>query len=346
MLNRAINFYHTLTQAKPASGGRTHSFTFGDPEPILTTNPMDYLGTFMDFSGEYYRPPVSLIGMANLMGANAYHGPILHFKKNMIVKWFVPSPLLSIKDMEQVALNHLVLGNSYLQQLTNRFGKTTKLQSLPAIPMRRARKKDHYIKLQEDGSKIEFKEGEVIHLLEPELKQSIYGLPEYLGGIQSVLLGEESTLFRRKYYLNGAHMGYILVTNDADIDDDDAKKIEEQIRQSKGPGNFRSLFLNIGKSTSREPVKVIPVGDIGTKDEFEAIKNITEREMLAMHRMQPGLSGIIPQNTGGFGDMQKIMQVYHELEITAMQQTFLELNEIVGDEVVKFKDPVWTAAAK
>lgn len=100
--------------------------------------------------------------------------------------------------------------------------------------------------------------------------------------------------------------------------------------------------MNIGKTSSREPVKVIPVGDIGTKDEFEAIKNITEREMLAMHRMQPGLSGIIPQNTGGFGDLEKTMRVYHELEVISMQQTFLELNEIMGDEVVKFKDPVWT----
>lgn len=241
MINRAINLYHTLTQSKPATGG-SHAFTFGDPEPILASTAMDYLGTFLDMGGEYYRPPISLIGLANLIGANAYHGPILHFKKNMILKWFVPSPLLSANDMEQLTLNHLVLGNSYLQRLTNRFGKTTKLQCLPAIPMRRAREKDYYIKLLDDGRKVEFKEGEVIHLLEPELKQSIYGLPEYLGGIQSVLLGEEATLFRRKYYLNGAHMGYILVTTDADIDDADAKKIEAQIKQSKGRGIFVRCF--------------------------------------------------------------------------------------------------------
>ncbi|MFZ2405523.1 MAG: phage portal protein [Methylobacter sp.] len=339
MFDRAIEIYNTLT-AKPTAG-KTSLFSFGDPEPILASNAMDYLGTFMDMGGEYYRPPVSLPGLVSLMGANAYHGPILHFKKNMILKWFVSSKFLSTNDLEIAALNHLVTGNSYFQRLENRFRKTTKLQSLPAIPMRRARKKDHYIKLTEDGSKIEFKEGEVIHLLEPDLKQSIYGVPEYMGGIQSVLLGESSTLFRRKVLMNGNHMGYILVTTDADIGDEDAKTIGEQIKLSKGPGNGRSMYLNIGKSSSREPVKVIPIGDIGTKDDFEAIKNITEREMLAMHRMQPGLSGIIPQNTGGFGDMEKTMRVYHELEVVAMQQTFLELNEIVGEEVVKFQDPEW-----
>jgi len=340
MIDRAIEMYNTLT-AKPAAG-KTSLFSFGDPEPILASNAMDYLGTFLDSGGEYYRPPVSMPGLVNLMGANAYHGPILHFKKNMILKWFEPSKLLSKKDLEIAALNHLVTGNSYLQRLTNRFGQTTKLQSLPAVPMRRARKKDFYIKLLDDGGQVEFKEGEVIHLLEPDLKQSIYGVPEYMGGIQSVLLGEASTLFRRKVLLNGNHMGYILVTTDADIDPKDATAIGEQIKQSKGPGNGRSMYLNIGKTSSREPVKVIPIGDIGTKDDFEAIKSITEREMLAMHRMQPGLSGIIPQNTGGFGDMEKTMRVYHELEVISMQQTFLELNEIMGDEVVKFTNPVWT----
>jgi PBSX family phage portal protein len=186
-----------------------------------------------------------------------------------------------------------------------------------------------------------FQPDEIIHQIEPDLRQGIYGIPEYLGGLQSVLLCEDSTLFRRKFMLNGNHLGYILVTNDADIDEPTAKQIEAKIKESKGPGNFRSLYLNIGKSNAREPVKVIPVGDIGSKDEFEVIKNITEREMLAMHRMQPGLSGIIPQNVGGFGDVVKLMKVYYELEITAMQLPFLHINEVVGDEVVRFDKPDW-----
>lgn len=330
------------TEVREPKKGVALAFSFGDPEPILSNNMNDYLGVFLDTMGGYYLPPVSLTGLANMMGANAYHGSILHFKKNMILKWFEPSRLLGKADMQKIALNYVVTGNCYLQKLGNRFGKTNKLQNLPALPMRRAKKTDTYIKLLPDGGQLEFKESEVIQLQEPELKQSIYGIPEYLGGIQSVLLSEESTLFRRKYYLNGAHMGYILVTNDADLDEATAKKIEQQVVQSKGPGNFRSLYLNIGRSQAKEPVQIIPVGDIGTKDEFERIKNITEREMLAMHRMQPGLSGIIPQNTGGFGDIEKIMRVYHELEITAMQEPFLELNEIMGEEVVKFKEPIWT----
>ncbi len=131
------------------------------------------------------------------------------------------------------------------------------------------------------------------------------------------------------------------MTNDADLDEETAKAIQKKVQSSKGPGNFRLLFLNIGKSQAKEPVQIIPVGDIGTKDEFERIKNITRDEILSMHRMQPGLSGIMPETNGGFGDIEKIMRVYHELEVSALQQPFLEINQHIGAGAVSFGEPKW-----
>lgn len=102
--------------------GKALAFSFGDPEPVLTNRMTDYLGTFLDIGGDYYRPPVDLNGLARLMNANAYHGPILHFKKNMIVKWFTPSKLLSTVEMKTAALDYAVLANAYFQKFTDRFG--------------------------------------------------------------------------------------------------------------------------------------------------------------------------------------------------------------------------------
>ena len=331
----------TNTQASEINKSSSHAFSFGDPEPVLTQNPMDYLGVFLDIGGEYYRPPVSLQGLADLMGANPHHNSILHFKKNMVLKWFKPSKLVPYQQLQKLALDFQVTGNMYFQLFFNRFGKVVRMARLPAISMRRGKKPGQFFKLNNDGSSIEFKPGEVVHILEPDIKQEIYGIPEYMGGVQAVLLSEESGLFRRKYYSNGAHMGYILVTNDADLDEKTAKIIEEKVKGSKGPGNFRSLYLNIGRSNAKEPVQIIPVGDISTKDEFERIKNITRGEILSMHRMQPGLSGVIPENNSGFGDMQKIMQVYYEMEIDALQQPFLELNHHLGNGAVSFRQPDW-----
>jgi len=328
------------------STGKSMAFAFGDPEPVLSNRMTDYLGIFLDGGGDYYRPPIDLLGLANLMNANSYHGPILHFKKNMLVKWYQPSSVLSTVTVKKCALDFAVTGNAYLQKFTDRFGNVMRLGWLPSLTMRRAKKPDTFVQLKVDGGFTEFKPGEVIQLKEPDIRQDIYGLPQYVGGIQSVLLSEDSTLFRRKFMINGAHVGYILVTTDANLDDETAKAIEKQIKDSKGPGNFRSLYLNIPRSSSKEPVQIIPVGNIGSKDEFQAIKEVTEMEMLAMHRVYPGLASIIPANIGGFGDLQKSMEVYHELEIMAMQQVFLELNELLPGNPVVFKNPVWTGQAK
>jgi capsid portal protein len=94
--------------------------------------------------------------------------------------------------------------------------------------------------------------------------------------------------------------------------------------------------MNVTKSSSREPVKVIPIGDIGTKDEFQRIKEVTEMEMCAMHRMYPSLAAIIPANVGGFGNINDTFAVYKEIELTPMQQRFLLINEMLNKDVVVF----------
>jgi PBSX family phage portal protein len=316
-------------------------FEFGDPEPVLDNNIMDALGTYLVPAGEYYRPPIDFDGLVKLMDANGHHNSILHFKKNMLLKFFIPSKKVDYITMKRWALDYVVTGNFYGQLFSNGLGRSTRAGWLPAVAMRRHKDINKFVKLQSDGSTIEFGTGEVIHIQEPDIKQSIYGLPEYLGGIQSVLLSEGATLFRRRYYLNGAHMGYILLTHNAGIDKEDAKLIKRQVTASKGPGNFRSMYLNVGKTDAKEPVKVIPIGDIGTKDEFERVKNITRGEILSMHRMQAGLSGVMPENTGGFGDIEKTMKVWCELELEPLQQAFLQLNDYLGPNAVRFRDPDW-----
>ena len=44
----------------------------------------------------------------------------------------------------------------------------------------------------------EFAEGSLFHLLEPDIIQEVYGLPEYLASLSAAWLNESATLFRRK----------------------------------------------------------------------------------------------------------------------------------------------------
>lgn len=337
-----------MSEALNDGGGKTLVFAFGDPEPVLSSTYLDYLGTFLDISGDYYHPPIDLNGLARLTRANAYHGSILHFKKNCIANDFMPSALLGAAELADAAFDWVVYNNMYFQKKYNGLGRVTRLVRLPAKDMRRGKTSDVYYRVNTNletvtRNAIEYRPGEVIHIKGQDVAQSIYGVPEYIGGVQSVLLSEEATLFRRRYYLNGAHMGYILVTSDAGLDDKTAKVIENAVSGTKGLGNGKSIYINIPRTTNgqKEPVKAIPIGNLGTKDEYNGIKEVTEMEMLAMHRIQPGLACILPGNVGGFGDLNTQLETYYRLEVPSLRRPFLQINEMLGLEAVRFGDPDW-----
>ncbi len=58
--------------------------------------------------------------------------------------------------------------------------------------------------------------------------------------------------------------------------------------------------------------------------------------MLAVHRVPPQLMGIIPSNTGGFGDVEKASKVFVRNELMPLQKRFEELNEWIDDDIIKF----------
>jgi PBSX family phage portal protein len=80
--------------------------------------------------------------------------------------------------------------------------------------------------------------------MEPDLNQEVYGLPEYLSAISSALPNKFATLFRRKYYINGSHVGFIMYMNDASKNQEDVNNIRQAMKSAKGPSNFRNLFMH------------------------------------------------------------------------------------------------------
>lgn len=298
---------------KPAST----MFTFGEPESVLDAHLTDYLGTFLDDVLDFYIPPVSQHGLIKMMSANAHHGSCVYFKRNLLVSRYVPSPVLPVMDLYKAALDFEAAGNAYLQRFTDAFDNVLRLGHLPAVNMRYGNDpqgRKAYCLLKRCGTQVWFKPGEVIHIKEYDPLQSIYGLPQFMGGLQSALLGEDATLFRRRYFKNGSHMGYIFYTNDPNMPEGVETKIKEDIKAGKGVGNFKSMFINIPNGDEKA-VQIIPIGDISQKDEFEKIKRISADEVLVAHRMQPSLAGVKPENTTGFGDIEKISAVYLRNEI-------------------------------
>lgn len=232
--------------------------------------------------------------------------------------------------MSRSALDYVVFGESYLLRNRNAFGQVLELEHLPAINMR-VKVGGGYVMLMPDGSRLEFDQDEVEHIFNYDVQQDIYGVPDYLGGLQALLLNEAATLFRRRYYNNGAHVGYIFYSNDPNMSQEDEDALQAQISGSKGVGNFRSMFVNI-PGGAEKAIQIIPVGDFQSKDDLEKVKNITRNDIIAAWRMNPALAGIIPENSAGFGDIEKIDRVYTNNEIRPICQMFNQVNDTLRED--------------
>lgn len=239
--------------------------------------------------------------------------------------------------MGRAGLDYMVFGESCFYRNPNTFGQVLELEHLPAINMR-VKVDGGFRMLLPDNKHQDYDQDEIEHVMDYDVEQNIYGIPDYLGGLQALLLNEAATLLRRRYYANGAHAGYIFYTNDPDVTEEDEDELRAQISASKGVGNFRSMFVNI-PGGKEDAIKIIPVGDFQAKDELEKVKNITRNDIIAAWRMNPALAGIIPENSAGFGDIEKIDQVYTINEIRPICQLFDQINDALrSDRRVGWRD--------
>lgn len=239
--------------------------------------------------------------------------------------------------MSRASLDFMVFGEAYFHRNRNVFGEVLEMEHLPGINMR-VMVDGGFVMLLPDGKEVEFDQDDIEHVMNYDVEQNIYGVPDYLGGLQALLLNEAATLFRRRYYSNGAHAGYIFYTNDPNLTEEDEDELRAQITASKGVGNFRSMFVNI-PGGDKEAIQIIPVGDFQAKDELEKVKNITRNDVIAAWRMNPALAGIIPENSAGFGDIEKIDRVYTSNEIRPICQLFNQLNDSLRpDRWISWRD--------
>ncbi|EPK6501296.1 TPA: phage portal protein [Klebsiella aerogenes] len=321
-----------------ASGGAaTEAFSFGDPIPVLDRRELlDYVECVkMD---RWYEPPVSFDGLARTYRAAVHHSSPLTVKRDILSSTYIPHRLLSQQAFTRFVQDYLVFGNAYLEKRINRLGDVLSLEPTLAKFTRRGVDLDTYWYMQYGLTMqpYEFTPGSVFHLMEPDINQEIYGLPGYLSAIPSVLLNESATLFRRKYYINGSHAGFIMYMTDAAQNQEDVNNIRQAMKSSKGPGNFRNLFM-YSPNGKKDGIQIIPLSEVAAKDEFLNIKNVSRDDMMAAHRVPPQMMGIMPSNVGGFGDVEKAANVFVRNELIPLQNRIEELNEWLGNDVIRFR---------
>jgi PBSX family phage portal protein len=321
-------------QTTTAQPGGVEVFSFGEPTPVLNGPELfDYLECW--FNGRWYEPPLALDGLARSIRSSVHLHSGLMFKRNMLSKSFIPHPLLSRAAFEQFALDFLCLGNAYLEVRRSRSGKILELVP-PLAKYMRVGRDGRYFMVQGWNQVHEFEPGTIFHLREADLHQEIYGVPEWISALQSALLNEASTLFRRKYYENGSHAGFILYLTDPAQNEADIDALRNALKNAKGPGNFRNLFV-YSPNGKKDGLQLIPVSEVAARDEFNSIKNQTRDDVLASLRIPPQLMGIVPQNAGGFGSIKEATEVWVGNELGPIQGRLMGVNGWIRQQVVRLR---------
>lgn len=321
--------------AAPADSTGVEAFSFGDPVPVLDRRDiLDYIECLDN--GRWYEPPISFHGLAKSFRASTHHSSAIYFKANVLASTLIAHPLVTPMLVKELAVNYLTFGNAYLEKRTSMTGKVVALRNAPAKYTRCGKEDGQFFFVPGIAAEHEFERGSVFHLKEPDINQEVYGLPEYLSTLQSAWLNESATLFRRRYYNNGSHAGFILYMSDAANSAEDIDKVREAMRNAKGPGNFRNLFL-YSPNGKKDGVQVIPISEVAARDDFFNIKNVTRDDILAAHRVPPQLMGIVPSNTGGFGAVLPAAQVFARNEIEPLQRIFAGFNAWLGVETFRFE---------
>ena len=327
----------STTIATPAPAPKMLTRSFGDPEPVLDGHTLFEYGYCPEWQ-EWYELPYDIVATSKLYRGTSHHTSAIVIKRNILFNDFIPHPLLSRHDFNLLALNLITYANSYAHIQYNRFRGVLKITSRPAINMRKGLDLKSFYQLDGFQAKQhQFEPHEIIHVSDVDITQEIYGVPNYLSSINAILLNEAATLFRRRYYKNGAHAGFILHITDALKNQKDVDDLEHSLANSKGAGNFKNLLVYT-PGGKEKGLNVIPLAEVAAKDEFYNIKIASRDDQLAGHRIPPQLMGVVPQNSGGFGDIEKAARVFYYNEIVYYQNLLKQINDQLGIEVIRFKE--------
>ena len=177
-----------MTKKKKAVANNQASpevFTFGDPTPVLNAYDFLYSGCW-SYGSRYYEPPVDFNALAKLYRATAHHGSALQVKRNILLRTFEPTVFLNRSNFTRLALDLLVFGNLYAEQVHSQLGRLMTIEPALARYVRVGIKPNTYWWAHSTGEEKEFDQGAIAHIMEPDINQEVYGVPDYIGALQSV----------------------------------------------------------------------------------------------------------------------------------------------------------------
>ncbi|SPX10935.1 phage capsid protein [Escherichia coli] len=131
--------------------------------------------------GRWYEPPVSFTGLAKAACCRASQLTDLR-QTQYLASTFIPHPWLRQQDFSRFVLDFLVFGNAFLEK---RYSTTVRSSTgnLTGKIYPPWCGRGCLLVGAVFNEPTAFAPGSVFHLLEPDINQELYGLPEYLSAL-------------------------------------------------------------------------------------------------------------------------------------------------------------------
>lgn len=309
---------------------------FGDPQSELAKEryELGFASTLLD-EGDYYRPPISFSGLVRLLRVNPHHGGLPSFRARQAVKYMLDNPYISRQTLTRAIMDDQTSGNAFFLVVRNKAGGLVRIEYRPMIRMRRAKADNTYGWLTNEQEFNLFQPGEILHVMQHDPAQQIYGIPHWIGALQSILLGEDVRIFPRLFFKNGGSTGDVLATSG--LSSNDQKAVEEKFAQIKGSGRWMRVVLQFARGKIDEIIKTIPYSTGSDKIDYSKLANMTATDIMEAWQIDPSLAGMRPEVAGGAGDLDKIKLTDYENQTLPLQQRFADaLNTVlpVGNPLV------------
>ncbi|ELL9330406.1 phage portal protein [Vibrio fluvialis] len=303
---------------------------FSNPVSVMNSDILSYLAVVL--IDDLYEPPIALDTLAKALRVNPMHSSAIEFKRNTLTYAVTVSDVLPHRDLKRFIQDYLTFDNGYFLVVRNLFGQVVHIRNIPALYMRRRGDLGYTYKPRAYSN-----EGQIFHLAEYDVVQELYGLPQHVSGLTSIWLNDDATLFRRQYYHNGSHAGYLLYMNEPGMTKETENDIRNKLQAKEGMA-FKKLFVNAkGKDTKAPELK--PLGQVEAKDSFKDVKNQTMNDVLALHRVPIDLMSVRRESITSL-DLNKVDWLFHKNELLSLIDSLTELNGFVGSEVLKLNEYV------
>jgi PBSX family phage portal protein len=301
--------------------------SFGKPDSALASNPYleHFSTTVLGEEGEdYYEPPISFSGLAKLLRVNPQHSRLPSLVANWVVKRMKPNDLISRESVRRVVMEYCAMGNATVDLVRDRSDtkRVIAARHRPVINIRKLRRKKEQFGELNDGKITPLKVGSIVHIKEYDLMQSIYGVPFWIGALQSILLGEDIRLFPRRFFGNGAHAKQAVITTG--LGANDRKAVDSQISETRNNGQFKTIVLHMGKGKADDLIKFIDFAENASKIEYGKLSSMTATDVLEAWGVPPELAGQMPDGPGSSRDLDKIERVFDSTIIVPIQQLVAE----------------------